>query len=154
MVAGCAFGLRTDYSGSYDIKEVSKIPNKLSVAVQDQRPYVLKESHSDTFTGLSRSIYGIPYSMHTKSGRPFAVDFSEMIKSSLEKKGSTVNLIRTSPHDSEQDILAKFKANEQVGLLLSVYNWKTDTYVTSAFHYDVALRVLSPRRKLSQALEI
>lgn len=55
----CAVGLGTDYSVGTVPINLNTEANKFIIQVLDNRPYIVKCSDSATFTGLSRSLYGI-----------------------------------------------------------------------------------------------
>jgi hypothetical protein len=155
QLAGCSFTVPINYSGASNLAVTSKIPAGTLVIVQDRRPYILDDSYSLTYTGISRSLYGIPYARHTASDKPLADDLGTLIVNSLTQSGHTVLQTIVTPTDSP---LAKLGAGK-VGLLFTLRDWKTDTYLGTSFNYNVELAVLKDSgatarvsRQASQAL--
>lgn len=130
LLTGCAIGRKTNYTdGHFNLQLPSSSYKPVSVSVVDQRPYVLKGSHSSTFTGITKSLYGIPYSMHTKSGQPLAVDLVNLINRSLIMKDIIVNESRAEKSPLVRD------------LVFTLYEWKTETYFRDKFIWDITLEV-------------
>lgn len=83
---GCAPGQRVNYLGEYRFKpdvQVSETPTK--VQVKDSRPEVLSGASSASNVGIMRSIAGVPWAIHTASGRPLAADVEESIVLTLHR---------------------------------------------------------------------
>jgi hypothetical protein len=60
----------------------------MALAVLDARPDVVNGERKETFIGLTRSLYGIPFQYHTRSKKPFAQDLSDLVSRAL-KQGKT-----------------------------------------------------------------
>jgi hypothetical protein len=82
-LAGCtlgrgysAQGWSVAYAGTGpDVRAVGP-SRSVAIAVLDQRPYVLDGSKPDSFVGLSRNEFGIPYEVLTPKGAPMASDMA------------------------------------------------------------------------------
>ena len=85
MLGGCAFGNESNYQNATPTLQIATT-NEIALGVHDQRPNVVSGRNSLTYTGVTRSRAGIPYGVHTKSGRPLADDFSTAIANGLAEK--------------------------------------------------------------------
>jgi hypothetical protein len=99
----------------------------VSVAVHDQRAYVLSGDKRPDYVGLVRGGFGNPFFRSTLSGRPLADDMTAVIATSLAKRGYKTVSVNVSHSDRAAAVLDALKA---VGtdrmLLLRVNEWKSD----------------------------
>ena len=138
MVCSCAF---QDYRrATPNLNLATK--ERLSVGVQDHRPYIINHDKEEYFVGILRSGYGIPVSLPTESMRPLAEDMTGVIVKSLAKNGSTVTPMRITPAMEKNDVfqIAKSQQADKI-ILLTLLNWKTDTYQSTDLVYDVSMTV-------------
>lgn len=143
ILSACAMGRTTEYRGTsnFDYDYKNNVP--IIIGTQDQRPYVLSGDKDETFVGLTRSLYGIPYSMTTKSGDPLAEDFGGLIAATLREKGYHATAVRIPPSATEDEALATItKPNGDTYLYLRIKQWKTDTYIHPTLAYALTLSVL------------
>lgn len=143
ILSACAMGRTTEYRGTSSFDYDYKNDAPIIIGTQDQRPYVLSGDKDETFVGLTRSLYGIPYSMTTKSGDPLAEDFGGLIAATLRKKGYDATAVRIPPSATENEAVAKItKPNGDTYLYLRIKEWKTDTYIHPTLTYALTLSVL------------
>ena len=148
MLSGCAFGRKIDYQG------VSSFTNPQMVGMQgvmvlDKRPYVLSGTKSPEWVGLSRSLFGIPYGVHTQSGQPLATDMAGLIAATLRNNGASVITVAASNQASMPDIALAFRnAGAARGLLFELKQWRTDVWFGTAFDFDVVLKIVTPDGQL------
>jgi hypothetical protein len=145
-LSGCGgFGETIDYSGKRSLELQGILPTRVAVVVQDERPYVVDESHSKTFVGVSRSLMGIPYSIHTSSNKNFADDFADIVRASLESEGSAVDVLPSVEKESEEMLISRVREPGRVALIFKLNDWKTDTYFNTSFNYDIELKIIDGR---------
>jgi hypothetical protein len=144
-VTGCAFGVKQQYETAQP--NVSARSQKLALAVLDHRPYVIDGNKTETFTGLSRGGYGNPFDINTGSGQPLATDMAQALARALTAKGATVTVIPLPPSTTEVQAMAKLAAAGK-GVLVTLIEWKSDTYFTTALHYDLRTIVVDGTGRL------
>ena len=142
ILSGCAFGHKTDYGGrsSFYIQPQSQ---KVMVAVHDMRPYVQNNNKSPNFTGIQKSIYGIPYNVTTKSGKPLADDFGLLIVNTMKFRKVTASQ-QEIPYLWSFDVFKQRVLGKEKGskvYYLEMMEWKTETHFRPALHYDLKLLV-------------
>jgi hypothetical protein len=151
-LAGCAAGnkavytpakLALDYAGQ----------GAVAVGVKDSRSEVVGGDRKETFVGLQRSLYGIPFAVQTESGKPFARDLGEMIGRGLKQKGVQAQIVPLSPYKSREEAVKELTATKNPRLLLfELKEWYGDTYMSTTLHYDLSLTVLdSEGRELGKS---
>lgn len=145
MTSGCAIGVKHKYD---DINPEATLHTHgtIAVGVQDKRPYVVTGDKAETFVGLSRGGYGNPFDVNTESGSPLAKDFRAAIVSLLKSGGATVTEVEFKPSTSGYDVrqsLAQTGADKSV--LLTLREWKSDTFMRTALHYDIELIVFGSK---------
>lgn len=146
LVGGCAVGQRFNYQGSAVPMTRVAATGTVAVAVQDRRPYVVSNNKPESFVGLMRGGYGNPFDANTASGAPLAQEMREALLSGLRAKNVTVKPVVVNPGDGgerAQRILAEAGARRSV--LITLNEWKTDTYINTDLHYDVTLQVLNDK---------
>jgi len=118
----------------------------IAVGVQDRRPYVVTGDKAETFVGLARGGLRNPFDVNTQSGSPLAKDFRAAIVSLLKRGGATVTEVEFKPSTSGYDVrqsLAQTGADKSV--LLTLREWKSDTYVRTALYYNIELIVFGSK---------
>ncbi len=116
---------------------------RFAVASLDQREYVLNGLKRPRFTGLFRSGLGIPYDMTTSSGKPVADEFTDAIDRALKKKGFSIVRVATDQRMSAEDVIAKAKATKADKIImLTIYEWKGETFGVTGVHFNLSLDVL------------
>lgn len=115
-----------------------------ALAVLDARPDVLNGERKETFVGLTRSLYGIPYPAHTQSKKPLAQDLANLVTRALKLGGTPVQLVAASPFQGREGALKALQASGADRLILvEIRDWWSDTLVRTDLHYDVVLTVLN-----------
>ena len=116
----------------------------IAIAVLDARPDVVSGERKETFIGLSRSLYGIPYPAHTPSKKPFAQDLANLVMRSMKLGGNQVQSVGTSPYKGREGAI---RALQETGaeriVLIEIRDWWSDTLIHTDLHYDLALTVLN-----------
>lgn len=142
MLTGCAVGVTHRYDSASVNVQVKE--EKLALGVVDRRPYVVSKDKPETFVGLSRGGFGNPFDVNTMSGQPLATDMGRALEDSLAAKGTTVNLVAIPAGASRDDAIKALAASGTKSVLVSLAEWKSDTFQSVALVYDVHLMVLDP----------
>jgi hypothetical protein len=141
-LGACAFGNTVNYSAQAPAVNV-KPTEVIAVGVQDRRPYVVSGEKTVQFVGLQRSGFGIPYGVHTNSGRALADEFSDSIAGSLTTQEQKPQVVRLTPSMSrEQVVAALMGTGANKVLLVTINEWKSDLYANLRIIYDVQATVL------------
>ena len=142
MIAGCAFGRKQDYLQARPVLEyTSKV--RLAVGVQDRRPYILDRDKDEDFVGLQRGGYGNPFDVGTSSERPLAEDMAKVLSNALASSGAMVIPVRLLPSLSRAEVVRVLQTtNADKFLLLSLYEWKSDTYGGTEILYEVEMEAI------------
>jgi len=138
---GCAVGNKHNYTADPPMLAVQGA-RSVAVAAQDARPYVITKEKSPDFVGLQRGGFGNPFDVTTESGRPLAEDFAATIARSLQSRGFKSTAVNVAPSTAAPDArsLAAQASAERVALV-SIHEWKSDTYQNTALLYELVLRV-------------
>lgn len=147
FLGACAIGNKHEYSGQ--APEVS-VPSKNSVAigVRDQRPYVVSGNKPGTFVGISRGGFGNTFDITTASGKPLAEDFRATIAQVFKRSGVSVKETAISPSEGDSGARQALITLGQVrSLLLTLTEWKSDTYMGTSLEYDIRLVVFDSAGK-------
>ncbi|MGE0093099.1 MAG: hypothetical protein AB7M05_14000 [Alphaproteobacteria bacterium] len=141
MLGACAFGNTTDYQNQTPVFAATT-GNPVAVAAYDQRPYVLSGKNSATYTGVTRAVVGVPYGVHTSSGRPLADDFSAAIANGLSAKGIQVTVV-TVPYTEtrEQAIKTLLNQGKPRSLLVTIEDWESDQYIDASLTFTLKAEV-------------
>jgi hypothetical protein len=117
----------------------------LAIAVLDSRPAVVSGDRKETFIGLSRSLYGIPYPAYTSSKKPFATDLANLAARSLRLGGTTSpKVVTVSPYYGRPRAIEALKATSADHLvLIELRDWWSDTLIHTDLNYDLSLTVLN-----------
>lgn len=142
LIAGCAPTYRIDYANiSPDISASGS--KSVVVATYDQRKYIVPGGKLDNFVGLFRGGYGTHYDVSTQSGRSLASDITGDIVDALSKKGFKAQSVNVLPSDTFSAVIHKLTAaNADCMVLLTMHEWKTDTWLTIHLTYDIEIKVL------------
>lgn len=122
------------------------LPSKgtVALAILDARPDVVKGERKDTFVGLSRSLYGIPYPAYTQSKKPLVQDFSDLVTRALKLGGTPAQAISVSPFSGRVGAIKSLQASGAERLILiEVRDWWFDSLIHTDLHYDLMLTVLN-----------
>jgi hypothetical protein len=142
MLSACAVGNQHDYLTATPQLSVQG-NGSAALAVQDQRPYILDHDKTADFCGLYRGGFGNPFDVTTSSKNPLAADFRSTILSALKNKGFAADPVETPPGQSEGDaIQALLAADKDHALLITIKEWKSDTYLNTGLLYDLTATVI------------
>ena len=150
---GCAVGNTHTYDTARP-EVIASSGSKLTVGVQDQRPYVVNGSKSPNFVGLSRGGFCNPFDVATTSGKPLADDFSKAIQNALQTKGVDVSVVSISAGGADQTVVKRLVTSGNRAILLVLREWKSDTYSNTALYYDVSATVFDAEGKPLSSKEI
>ena len=145
VVTGCAFGQKISYTGVSSFSVPENTPKKVGLAVSDKRPGVVADDHSLQWVGYSRPPLGIPYGVHTESGRPLVDDLASLLESSLAVHHIVAQTVTTQPFEDRQVIVARVISNQNArNFIFTLNDWHTDSYVglITSLHYSVNLEVV------------
>lgn len=143
LVGGCAIGQKTNYDDG-EIEFAMFVDDKrqtVYVGFYDERPYVLSGEKDPSFSGLVRSLYGIPYSRHTESGDPLGDDLTDLLVRSLEQQGYNAQPIHFDLRQEIEPALTSSMSGDGLALIYQFREWKTDSMHREVFIYDVTLDV-------------
>jgi hypothetical protein len=102
----------------------------VAVTTHDQRPYVVSGQKRPEFIGLLRSAVGIPYNVATRSKKPLAEDFTQVISDGLRRKGFAVTPVSAFYLESGETVSRRLKdTGSRKGLKVTINEWKSDSYV-------------------------
>ena len=139
LIGGCAVGYDT-VRPKFNLATRAK----LAVGVQDLRPYVVSGKKTETFVGLSRDYFGAPYDVNTLSGAPLAKDMRTVIAASLKRYGATVIEVELKPGSGAANARqAVLNVGADKAVLMTLWEWKSDTFYNVVLHYYVLLMVLA-----------
>jgi hypothetical protein len=147
FLGACAVGNKHEYSGPAP-EVIVQSNNSVAVGVHDQRPYVVSGNKTGTFVGLSRGGFGNTFDITTASGKPLADDFRTTIAQVFKRNGVSVKEIEIKPTESGSEARqALVTLGQARSLLLTLTEWKSDTYMSTSLLYDIRLVVLGPAGK-------
>lgn len=142
LVSGCAVGNRYAYS-TVVLEPTLAGSGRVSVATQDRREYVLSGDKDPQFVGLQRGGYGNPFDVRTSDDRPLADDMTTAIVAAMAQRGfQPVPIFVVPAADAAQVRQALFKDGGARALLLTLREWKSDTFMNVGLPYDVTLVVM------------
>ena len=143
LATGCAVGNRYTYHSWTVNAEVSGT-STLGVATHDQREYVVSGNKAPQFVGLQRAGYGNPFDVKTEDDRPLADNMTAVIVRSLRLKGFKAEAVLITPSMSFAEVRQRVMALEkQHALILTLHEWKSDTYMNVGLRYNVTLVVMN-----------
>ncbi len=117
--------------------------NKISLAVLDKRPYVVNGKKSESFEGLIRSGYGIPYSHNTQEAQPMSEYLAHRISIGFKNKGVETGIIKTEPGMNVNEVITNLLIHKSKSLLFVLNEWKYDFHsFADAAWYDVNIIVV------------
>jgi hypothetical protein len=151
-LGGCVVGTKAVYTPAKVTLDYAG-QGPVSVGVKDSRPEVVGGDRKESFVGLQRSLYGIPYAVQTQSGKSLAQELAEMVSRGLQARQVEVEQVPLSPFVSRDQAITALEATSNPRLLLfEVNEWYGDTYSRTTLHYQVELSVLDAEgRELGRA---
>ena len=142
LLGGCAVGGTYNYAEAPVAMQGVSTTGTIAIAVHDTRPYVVSGGKQPTFVGLARGGYGNPFDVNTESGGPLATEMRDALARALKSRGATVIPVAVTFADTNtaaRGKLVETKAQRQV--LVTLREWKTDTMMSTALHYDTTVAV-------------
>jgi hypothetical protein len=145
LVSGC--GDRYAYS-TIVLEPKLAGSGRVSVATQDRREYVLSGDKDPQFVGVQRGgtaggLWGVPFDVRTNDDRPLADDMTTAIVAAMAQRGFQPVPVFVAPSaDAAQVRQALFKDGGERALLLTLREWKSDTFMNVGLLYDVTLVVM------------
>jgi hypothetical protein len=144
ILTGCAFGQKISYTGVSSFQIPENTSGTVGLAVSDKRPAVVAGDHSLQWVGYSRPPLGIPYGVHTESGRPLSDDLASLLQSTLATRNVVAQIVSTQPFEDRQVVVARLVSyRNPKNVIVTLNDWKTDSYVglSVSLHYSVTLEV-------------
>lgn len=112
------------------------------VVTHDQRPYVVSGQTKPDVIGVKREQYGNPWQISTASGHPLAEDMTQVICNGLQKQGFQCIPIQVMPSESTDVVRRRLKEGPgDTALLLTVRDWRSDTWVKTILDHNTSLEV-------------
>ncbi len=148
LLTGCAFGQKISYTGVSNFTIPPKTPKSIGLAVSDKRPAIVSGDHTLQWVGYSRPPLGIPYGVHTESGRPLSDDFAALLQSTLAQYNVVAQTVSTQPFEDRPVVVARLSSLKNPrNILVALNEWKTDSYVGLAvsLYYSVTLEVTNAK---------
>ncbi|MGF1697797.1 hypothetical protein L4D20_06250 [Vibrio kyushuensis] len=143
---GCAKLLTVEESAP-EVNISSEI-GAVSIAVLDQRPYVLDKDKPAAFEGIIRSSLGIPYSYNTATQEPMATFIGTRIEHGFKDRGIDATLHLTELETQLPDLIDELGQDGKKSLVISLNEWKYDFHAFSdSSWYDVDIIILDPAGK-------
>lgn len=114
----------------------------LAIAVLDSRPDVVSGKRNETFIGLSRSLYGIPYPVNAK--KPFATELENIATRALKLGRTPAKEVTVAPYYGRPRAIEELKSTSAGRLLLiEIRDWWSDALIHTDLNYDLSLTVLN-----------
>jgi len=142
LLGGCAVGNTYGFNNVVADLQASGTATVV-VATQDRREFIVSGDKTPDFVGLQRGGYGNPFNVSTESGKPLADAVSDAICASLQQKGfKPLSIIVATTHTPEQIRTGILNQKPQLGLMVYVIDWKTDTMANVGLTYELQLYVI------------
>jgi len=141
LVASVAFAAAPP---TQPLKITVPFQGSIALAVLDSRPDVVSGDRKESFIGLSRSLYGIPYPANTPSKKPFATELASVAARALKLGGTPPQVVTVSPYYGRQRAIEALKSTSADRLILiELRDWWSDTLIHTDLNYDLSLTVLN-----------
>lgn len=140
ILTGCAVGNTHSYDQAVPAVNATSGIN-LGLGVQDVRVYVLDKNKPESFVGVTRGGYGNPFDVNTTNGKPLADNVAISLKKALESKGAKINVVALPLGMSKQDAIKTLSQKSPKSILVTISEFKSDTYINTKFDYSVRVDV-------------
>jgi hypothetical protein len=130
----------------------------VTVAVIDNRPYVLNGDKERYFSGLSRDSFGVPWSLPTYNKQPMSDLLQDRVLAGLKNQNVAVTPLKNASSATVSNIstwVAASGSDKSLVIVLNEWktNWLPDGYVFNASHhidfiYNVDIQVFDNKGKL------
>jgi hypothetical protein len=128
----------TEYTGS-----------KVNVLVIDNRPYILSGKKKESFVGIARYGFGVPFDIHTDNEQPLSRDVETAVSKGFMNAGVDSAIVVPA----NRDIRTSNGANERL-LVITITEWKSDSFSSIYFTYKVKAEVYNNVGKLLAAKSV
>lgn len=146
LLTGCSGPAQNAPYARLDITRHGGSP--LSIGVQDRRPYVVTHDKGQDFVGIYRGNFGIPVPIINKTGEPLALDMARSLGGALGGLSSATT-VPLSPEVARSDVVHALQASGAKRLLLlTLHDWKFDTFHSARLFYDIDLEALDADGKV------
>jgi len=132
LLSSCAFGTKMSLQ-STSVSVPSLGARSLQLVVIDERPEVLSGDKTPQWIGLQRAGFGIPYGVHTESGRPLAEELGNSLADSFRRSGASPHLVAVPLRGTIESVSF---SGERV-LVVRLKTWKSDTLTEVHFNYNI-----------------
>ena len=123
--------------------------SRVAISVHDRRHYVTDGSKHPNFVGSMRSGVGIPYDISTKTKLALAEDMLGSLAASFGRKGFQVEKANASHTESPETVLGRLHGQSaDRKIIMTLYEWKTDTYMNADLFCFVTLQVFDAGNNL------
>ncbi|MEO1493161.1 MAG: hypothetical protein AAFV19_13485 [Pseudomonadota bacterium] len=139
MLSACAIGNEYDYRTASPALEAEGTTS-VTVAVSDQRPYVLSGDKTPDFVGLQRGGYGNPFDVTTTGEQPFAAQFGSALARALSGRGFEAVSKPIAPGTPAEKV--PFDTDRL--LYIAMREWKSDVFASVTMHHDAEATVFKP----------
>ena len=138
---GCAIGQTHTYTYEPPSTTPSAKGTMVLFGVRDERTDVVAGAEPPTWVGEQRDGWGIPHSVVTTDGRPFAAIVQEAVQRDLERTGLTVVVAPEVPATAAGigELLRSRGATR--ALAVSMHDFNVNTYSNMDVEWDLAARV-------------
>lgn len=144
-----AAGITANFADSWPaITEYTS--SKVNVLVIDNRPYVLSGSKKESFVGIARNGYGVPFDINTDSAQPLSRDVEIAVSKGFMNAGVDSAIVEPASRGNRK----ANGANERL-LVITISEWKSDSYSSTYFTYKTNADIYNNEGKLlaSKAIE-
>jgi hypothetical protein len=129
VTTGCVAGQSVKLDHEPIELQTANVNIAVSVAVKDERDFILSGDKPSNYIGHYRAGFGNPWNVTTKSGEPLAGVLAADIEEELVNLGFQVAESRST---ANKLLEAKIK------------QWNLDSYINAEIWYEVLVRVMTP----------
>jgi hypothetical protein len=106
---------------------------------------VLSQNKRPSFVGLQRGGYGNPFDVLNKNNEPLSTSFTHVVCESIKSSGGSCIEVATVPTETRRDLTRRLaETGAPRAILMTLMEWKSDTYQNVGLRYDVDLEVITP----------
>jgi hypothetical protein len=141
VLSGCAIGQTHSYTYEPPATTPAAKGTVVLFAVRDERADVVAGAEPATWVGEQRDGWGIPHSVLTTDGRPFAAIVQEAVQRDLERTGLSVVVAQEVPAAAAgiAELLRSHGATRALGVTVADFN--ANTYANIDVEWDFTARV-------------
>jgi len=154
-ISGCAVGHKYNYSSAWPSLSFSS-GKKITIAVHDQRAYVLNGQKSDNYVGMVRALAGNPWDVITDNEQPLSNIMANNICDGLNNSGIKAEKVLTKYTDSKTNILNNMAMTSKDSdrlIVFTVLEWYTDTYRNTALYAHLIVEVYDKDKNIISKFE-